>query len=205
MESQLVVLAPIAVVWLAAGIVADGLPRLDRARALRRRTGWLLALTLTGLGATAAVLLTDLASTGDTLADRAAAGVTVAAVPGIVVAVCAVRRARRLRRGAQALATAPDTPAPYGLRATAAHPLIVLPVQVTALATVPPLLATVGVDLTAGPGRTGPAITVGALVVIAIGVRHALRHNRLAERALPPALTLATAPGSARPAGALHV
>jgi hypothetical protein len=36
--------------------------------------------------------------------------------------------------------------------------------------------------------------------VIAIGVRHALRHNRLAERALPPAATL-----SARAARPLHV
>ncbi|TDC82941.1 hypothetical protein E1193_10285 [Micromonospora sp. KC606] len=205
MESQLIVLVPIAVVWLAAGIVADGLPRLDRARALRRRTGWLLALTVTGLSMTAAVLLTDLASTGDTPADRAAAGLTLVAVPGVVVAACAVRRARRLRSGARALATASGTPAPYGLRATAAHPLIALPVQVTALATVPPVLSTVGVDLTAGPGLTGPAITVGGIVVIAIGVRHALRHSRLAERALPPATGLTGTPVSARPAGALHV
>jgi hypothetical protein len=134
MESQHAILLPIAVVWLVAGIVADGLPRLDRARALCRRTGWLLALTLTGLGLTAAVLLMDLASTGDTPADRAAAGLTLVAVPGIVVAACAVRRARRLRSGAGVLATAPGTPAPYGLRATAAHPLTALPVQVTALA-----------------------------------------------------------------------
>ena len=45
MDGHLIVLLPIAAVWLAAGVVADGLPRLDRARALRRRTGWLLVLS----------------------------------------------------------------------------------------------------------------------------------------------------------------
>jgi hypothetical protein len=51
----------------------------------------------------------------------------------------------------------------------------------------------------AGPGVTGPAITVGALGVTAIGIRHALRHSRLVERALP------ARPASPRSASALHV
>ncbi|MBM0259004.1 hypothetical protein JNW89_21785, partial [Micromonospora sp. 4G55] len=72
MDGHLIVLLPIAGVWLAAGVVADRLPRLDRARALRRRTGWLLALTLTGLGLTAAVLAVGLTSAGATPVDRAA-------------------------------------------------------------------------------------------------------------------------------------
>jgi hypothetical protein len=195
MADHLVVLLPIAAVWTAAGILAERLPRPDRASALRRRTGLLSALILTGLGLTAAVLLAGLQSGGATPVDRAAADLAVAAVPALVVAVCTARRVRRLRAGAGAFARAPQIPAPHGLRAAAAHPLIALPLQVTALTVV---AGTAG-DLLSGPGATGVAITVGGLAVAAIGVRHALRHNRLAERALPPAV------GSPRPAGALHV
>ncbi|MCW3813769.1 hypothetical protein ONA91_04775 [Micromonospora sp. DR5-3] len=218
MDDHLTVLLPVAAVWLAAGVVADGLPRLDRARALRRRTGWLSALTVAGLVLTAAVLLLGLQSAGTTAIDRAADGLLLAAAPALVVAVCTVRRVRRLRAGAGAFAAAPDTPAPHGLRAAAAHPLIGLPIQVTALAFVPAVVSATGVDLLATPAVTGPAITVGVLGVLAIGVRHALRHNRLAERALPPAtlppaqppasLTPAqplAARASARAAGPLHV
>ncbi|SCL16184.1 hypothetical protein GA0070624_0947 [Micromonospora rhizosphaerae] len=199
MDDQLAVLLPVAVVWLAAGVVADGLPRPRRARALRRRTGWLSALTLTGLGLTAAVLVADLQSAGMTPFDRAAAGLALAAAPALVVAACTVRRVRRLWAGAGAFAAAPGTPAPHGLRAAAAHPLIALPLQATALAVVPAVISAAGVDLFAGPAVTGPAITVGTLGVAAIGVRHALRHSRLAERAMPDA---AASPRAASP---LHV
>ncbi|MCM0676958.1 hypothetical protein NCC78_20035, partial [Micromonospora phytophila] len=82
MESHLTVLLPVAAVWLAAGWLADGLPRLDRARALRRRAGWLLALTLAALGLTSAVLAAGLSSAGDTPADRAAAGLASLTDPG---------------------------------------------------------------------------------------------------------------------------
>ncbi|MFJ8581409.1 hypothetical protein [Micromonospora sp. NPDC093277] len=200
MADQFAVLLPVAAVWIAAGVVADGLPRLDRARALRRRTGWLSALTLAGLALTAAVLVLGLSSAGTTAADRAAPGLALAAGPALVVAACAVRRIRRLRAGAGAFASAPDTPAPHGLRAAAAHPLIGLPIQGTALAVLPAVASAVGVDLLAAPAVIGPAITAGVLGVTAIGVRHALRHNRLAERVLSPAGT-----GSTRPAGSLHV
>ncbi|MFF4891617.1 hypothetical protein [Micromonospora chersina] len=200
MDERLTVLLPLAAVWLAAGVVADGLPRLDRARALRRRTGWLSALVLTGLALTAAVLAVGLQSAGTTALDRAAAGLTLAAAPALVVAACTVRRIRWLRAGAGAFAAAPDTPAPHGLRAAAAHPLIGLPLQVTALAMLGAVLPAAGVDLFATPAVAGPATTVAVLGVIAIGVRHALRHNRLAERALPPATV-----ASARAAGPLHV
>ena len=131
--------------------------------------------------------------------DRAAGALALAAVPSLVVAVCTVRRVRRLRAGAGAFASAPGTPAPYGLRAAAAHPLVGLPVQVTALTMVPALIVAGGTDLGAQPGVAGPAITIGALAVAVIGVRHALRHNRFAERARTPA------PRSARAAGPLHV
>ncbi|MGC4745004.1 hypothetical protein ACLQ28_04990 [Micromonospora sp. DT201] len=199
MESHLTILIPIAAVWLAAGVVADGLPRLHNTRMLRRRTGWLLVLTLTGMALTAAVLGGGLLSAGTAPVDRAAAGLTLAAGPALVTTVCSLRRIRRLWAGAGAFASAPTTPAPHGLRAAAAHPLIGLPLQVTALATVPALIAAVGTDLGAEPAVTGPAITVGALTVLAIGVRHALRHNRFAERAQPEA------PRSARTASPLHV
>ncbi|WP_433265536.1 hypothetical protein ACQPWR_00370 [Micromonospora vinacea] len=199
MESQLTILLPVAAVWLAAGVVADGLPRLRNTRTLRRRTGWLLVLAVTGVALTAVVLGGGLLSTGATPVDRAAAGLTLAAGPALVATVCSVRRIRRLRAGAGAFASAPATPAPHGLRAAAAHPLVGLPLQVTALATVPAFIAAAGTDLGADPGVTGPAITVGALAVVAIGVRHALRHNRFAERAQPVPVR------SARTAGALHV
>ncbi|MFG2056407.1 hypothetical protein ACGFI9_20525 [Micromonospora sp. NPDC048930] len=194
MDGHLIVLLPVAAVWAAAGIVADGLPRLDRARALRRRTGWLSGLTLTGLVLTAAVLFVGLQSAGTTPIDRAASGLLLAAGPALVVAVCSVRRIRRLWAGAGAFAAAPDTPAPHGLRAAAAHPLVGLPLQLTALAVLPSLVSAAGVDLFAGPAVTGPAITVGALGAMVIGVRHALRHNRLAERAMPPAFVRSGAP-----------
>lgn len=187
MDSHLLVLLPVAAVWAAAGVLADGLPRLDRACALRRRTGWLSALTLTGLALTAAVLVVGLQSAGTTPIDRAASGLRLAAVPALVVAVCSVRRIRWLRAGAGAFATAPDTPAPHGLRAAAAHPLLGLPLQVTALAVLPAVVSAAGIDVLAAPAVAGPAITVGALAVIVIGVRHALRHNRFVERATPPA------------------
>lgn len=206
MDGHLIVLLPIAAVWLAAGVVADGLPRLDRARALRRRTGWLLVLSVVGVGLTLAVLAAGLTSAGDTPVDRAAGQLPLVAVPALAVAVCTVRRVRRLRAGAGAFAAAPETPAPYGLRAAAGHPLVGLPVQVTALATVPGLLSAAGLDLGVDDGVTGVALTVGGLAVLAIGVRHGLRHNRLAERTLPgtgPALV--GLPASPAAAGSLHV
>ncbi|NYH44201.1 hypothetical protein HNR22_003928 [Micromonospora jinlongensis] len=199
MESQLTILLPVAALWLAAGVVADGLPRLHNTRVLRRRTGWLLVLTLTGVALTAAVLGGGLVSAGTTPVDRAAAGLGLAAGPALVAAVCSVRRVRRLWAGAGAFASAPATPAPHGLRAAAAHPLLGLPLQVTALATVPAVIAAIGTDLGADPGVTGPAITVGALAVAAIAVRHALRHSRLAERAQPDV------PRSTRATNPLHV
>ncbi|MCW3842432.1 hypothetical protein ONA70_20230 [Micromonospora yasonensis] len=197
MDSHLIVLLPVAVAWTAAGVVADGLPRLDRARALRRRTGWLSGLTLTGLALTAAVLVAGLLSAGTTPIDRAASGLRLAAAPALVVAACSVRRIRHLRAGAGAFAAAPDTPAPHGLRAAAAHPLVGLPLQLTALAVLPAVVSAAGVDLLAAPAVAGPTITVAALGAAVIGVRHALRHNRLAERAMPTV--------SPRPAGPLHV
>lgn len=200
MQSHLVLLLPVAVVWWAAGYLAEGLPRMAHARELRRRAGWLLGLTLVGLGLTVALPIAGLTTAGATPADRAAGGLALAVVPALVVAICTVRRVRRLRAGAGALAVTARTPAPHGLRAAAAHPLIGLPLQVTGLALLPALIAASGVGQYLGPDATGPAVTIGALGVGAIGVRHALRHSRLAERAMPQRSV-----DSAGPAGALHV
>ncbi|MEV1332854.1 hypothetical protein AB0J20_25145 [Micromonospora costi] len=211
MESHLAVLLPIAAVWLAAGLLADGLPRVDQAYTLRRRAGWLLVLALTGLVLTAAVLTAGLLSPGGAAADRAAAVLDVVALPALVVAACTVRRVRRLWAGAGAFASAPGTPAPHGLRAAAAHPLVGFPLQVTGLLAVPAVIGAAGGDLLAAPGVTGPAITVGAVAVLAMGIRHALRHNRLAERARPEEPARAAwpeepaRPASARAARPLHV
>ncbi|MEU8419954.1 hypothetical protein AB0C15_03655 [Micromonospora sp. NPDC048835] len=199
MESQLTILLPVAAVWLAAGVVADSLPRLRNTRMLRRRAGWLLVLCLTGVALIAVVLGGGLFSAGGAPVDSAASALILAAGPALVAAACSLRRIRRLWAGAGAFASAPATPTPYGLRAAAAHPLVGLPLQVTALAALPAVIAAAGTDLGADPGVAGPAITVGALTVVAIGVRHALRHSRFAERARPAAAPSTTT------AGALHV
>ncbi|WP_433530798.1 hypothetical protein ACQPYA_01255 [Micromonospora sp. CA-263727] len=200
MQSHLALLLPVVAVWWVAGYLADGLPRMTHARELHRRAGWLLTLTLIGLALTAALPIAGLATTGASTADQAASGLALAAIPVLVVAICTVRRVRRLRAGAATLAVAPRTPAPHGLRAATAHPLIGMPLQVTGLALLPALIEASGAGQFFGPGATGPAITVGALGIVAIGVRHALRHNRLAERARPERAVV-----SARSAGALHV
>ncbi|MGC5051367.1 hypothetical protein ACLQ2S_07955 [Micromonospora sp. DT48] len=199
MQSHLALLLPVAAVWWAAGYLAEGLPRLNHARELRQRTGWLLVLTLAGLGLLVALPVAGLTTVGPTLADRAADGLALAAVPALLVAVSTVRRLRRLWAGAGTLAVASGTPAPHGLRAAAAHPLVGLPLQVTGLALLPAVATAGGAGQFLGPAATGPVITVAALVVAAIGVRHALRHNRLAERAMPERVS------SPRPARALHI
>ncbi|WP_238425537.1 hypothetical protein [Micromonospora parastrephiae] len=199
MESQLTILLPIAAVWLAAGVLADGLPRLRDARTLRRRTGWLLALALTGAALTAVTLTGGLLSAGATPVDRAAAGLILTIGPALVVVVCSVRRIRRLWAGAGAFASAPAPPRRTACAPRRHIPSSGLPLQVSALTTLPAVIAAAGADLGAEPGVTGPAITVGALAVAVIGVRHALRHSRLAERTRPAASP------SARAAGPLHV
>ncbi|WDZ86078.1 hypothetical protein [Micromonospora cathayae] len=187
MDPHLLALLPVAAVWLTAGAVADGLPRLRRARALRRRTGWLIVLSLTGLGLMVSVVFAGLSTVGTTPADRAAAGLALAALPALLVAACTVRRLHRLRAGTRAFTSAPRAPVPPGLRAHAAHPLVGLPLQVTGLALVPAAVTASGVGAVTGTEPTGPALTVALFLVTAIGVRHAMRHSRLAARALPAA------------------
>ncbi|SCL38574.1 hypothetical protein GA0074692_5059 [Micromonospora pallida] len=185
MDSHLVALLPVAGVWLTAGMVADGLPRLDRVHALRQRTGWLIVLSLTGLSLMAAVALAALGTAGTTHADRAGAALALAALPALVVAVSTVRRLHRLRAGAGAFAAAPRAPVPPGLRAHAAHPLVGLPLQIAGLAMVPAVVTAGAFGPAAGSLLAAPARTVVLVGIAAIGVRHVLRHSRLAARARP--------------------
>lgn len=178
------VLIAIAVVWLTAGIIADGLPRLDSPRALRRRTAWLLALSAIGLGAMATLGSGALIATGPTLANRAPLAVALPAATAMAVALLTVRRLRRLHAGAGAFAAAPDAPVPPALRAGAAHPMIALPLQTAGLVSLAALVAATDLIPLTGSAMTGSALTAGLATVSAIGVRHALRHSRLAEHSI---------------------
>lgn len=216
---DLVALLAITALWLTAGIVAEGLPRPATAQAMRRRTGWLTGLTLTGLVGlavlgTAALTGQNSATTGhhpvttrqdpvttrQDPADAAMAGLALPMVPAAVVALGSVRRLRRLRTGATAFASAPGTPTAPALTAGAAHPMIALPIQITGLAALP--VAATAADLLplTGPNLIGLVLTGAVLVVAAIGVRHALRHSRLTEA------VITVRPRSPRAAGGvLHV
>ncbi|MBO4204563.1 hypothetical protein [Micromonospora echinofusca] len=199
MQTSLAMVLPVAALWSVAGVLADRLPGLDRARTLRHRTGWLLGLVLAALAGTATVVAAGLGTTDLTPADRAGAALAVPAIPAAVVALSTLRRLGRIRAGAGAFAAAPGTPAPPSLRIGAAHPMIGLPVQVTALFCALALIpaSRPGAALTTGPG--GLVLSLLAVGVLAIGVRHALRHSRLTELAAPA--------GAASPpaTGALHV
>ncbi|MEQ4300471.1 hypothetical protein ABNF97_03590 [Plantactinospora sp. B6F1] len=199
MDTDLVILLAIAAVWLAAGLVVEGLPQQRAARPLRRRTGLLLALVGSGLAGLAGILLAGLVEAEPTLADRTAAGLALPAVSAAAVAAVTVRRLRQLWVGAGAFASAPETPAPPTLRAAAAHPMIALPVQVTGLVMLPALVTATGLVPLTSPGMIGVVLTAAVLAVGTIGVRHALRHSRLVERAVT------VRSRSSRTAGVLHV
>lgn len=176
-----------AITWVTASLLADGLPEVASPAGLGRRSRLLLAVVVAGLTATATAAGTT-AATGNVTPVQ-----IVPAAAAAAVAVLALRRLAALRRGATAFADAPDSPLPPGLRAAAAHPMIGLPVQTCGMASLPAAVA--GFVPFDGAAAVGPAVTAALPVVVAIGIRHALRHNRLAERAI-------TGPGRAvRPAG----
>jgi hypothetical protein len=72
------------------------------------------------------------------------------------------------------------------LRAAAAHPLILVPLQVTGLATLVSLPIAGGLVKVPGADLAGIAITVVGVAVLAIGVRAGLRHSRLSLLVLAP-------------------
>jgi hypothetical protein len=170
-------LGAIAAVWLAAGLLAETLPEARTARALHRRTRVLLTLVVGGGGLLVAVPVVAMVGP----AEKAAMAALLPGVPALLAFSTTLRRLNWLRRGAAAFAAAPATPASPALRAAAAHPLLATPLQVTGLAALAGApIAWRAVQL---PGA-GMAITTVVLAVVAIGVRHAVRHSRLAERAV---------------------
>jgi len=163
--------------WLIAALIADALPTAHDPARLRRRVTGLLTLVGVGLAGTVAMIGWGSAGTDDAVA-------VLAVGPALAVAVLAVPRLRRLRAGSAAFRTAPASPTPPGLRADAAHPLLALPMQVAAVALLPIIVQATGGGVVLGAGTAGLVSTAAVLLLVATGVRHALRHSRLAERAV---------------------
>jgi hypothetical protein len=181
--ADVILIGALAAIWLTAGLLADGLPVARSAAELRRRAGLLSVLIGGGAAVFVAVPLVTGALTG---ASAAPAAALPAAVPAMVVLTATLRRLGQVRRGAGAFATAPQAPVPPGLRAAAAHPLIAAPLQVTGLAALVGLPIAAKLVTVPGDDVAGIAITLVGLAVMAIGIRHALRHSRLSLRVVAP-------------------
>ena len=185
--TDLSLVGALAAIWLTAGLLAEALPTARTARELRRRS-WLLSL-LVGAGAAVFVAVPVIAGLLANVSATPAA--LLPAVPAMVVLTTTVRRLAQIRRGAGAFATAPLTPLPPGLRAAAAHPMVSVPLQVTGLAALAGLPMAAGLIRVPGASLAGIALTVAAVVIVAIGVRAALRHSRLS---LPATVALQRTP-----------
>lgn len=181
--ADVILIGALAAIWLTAGLLADGLPVARTAADLRRRAGLLSILAGAGAVVFVAVPVITGALPGPSVAATAALP---AAVPALVVMLTTLRRLGQVRAGAGAFATAPQVPVPPGLRAAAAHPLIAAPLQVTGLAALVGLPIAARVVDVPGTDMAGIAITVAALAVVTIGIRHAMRHSRLSLRVVAP-------------------
>ena len=181
--ADLVLAGALVAVWLTAGLLADTLPAARSARELRRRAGQLSMVVAAGATVFVAVPLVTAALPGESAAPAAALA---PAVPALVVLTASLRRLTQVRRGAGAFAAAPMTPVPPALRAAAAHPLVLVPLQVTSLATLLGLPIAGRLVTVPGADLAGIAITVVGVAVLAIGVRAGLRHSRLSGLALAP-------------------
>ncbi|RZU50968.1 hypothetical protein EV385_2762 [Krasilnikovia cinnamomea] len=180
----------LAVIWLAAGLLADALPTAGSARELRRRAGTLILLVLAGAALFVAVPVVTSVVEGPSAAVTAA---LLPAVPAMVVLGTTLRRLTALRGGAGAFTTAPRAPLPPALRAAAAHPLIATPLQATGIAALVGLpVAAFGMPTAPGGNLAAIAITLAGLAVVAVGIRHALRHSRLSVLVLAPIRRRAT-------------
>jgi hypothetical protein len=180
---DLALVGTLAAIWLTAGLLVDTVPAARTARELRRRAG--IISTLVGAGAAVFVaigLVTGVLSG----ASAAPAAALLPAVPAMIVLTVTWRRLTQIRRGANAFATAPMTPAPPGLRAAAAHPLVTVPLQVTGLAALVGLPVAGGLVKVPGVDVAGIGITIVAVAVAIIGVRAGLRHSRLSVRVIAP-------------------
>ena len=181
--ADIALIGTLAVVWLAAGLLADGLPVARTAAEMRRRA--MLLSTLVGLGTLtylAVPVVTSLVP-GPTAAPTAA---LLAGVPVVVVLTTTRRRLAQVRGGAGAFATAPHAPVPPGLIAAAAHPLVAAPLQVTGLAAMIGLPIAAGLVEVPGAAVVSIALTTTGLVIAAIAIRHGLRHSRLSVGAIAP-------------------
>jgi hypothetical protein len=181
--TDLILVGTLATIWLTAGLLVDGLPTARTARELRRRAGLLSMLVGAGAAVFVAVPVVTGLLPGVSTAPAAA---LLPAVPAMIVLTVTVRRLTQIRRGAGAFATAPLAPIPPGLRAAAAHPLVSVPLQVTALAGLTGIPIAARFVTVPGDELAGIGISVAAAVVIILGVRAALRHSRLAVRAIAP-------------------
>lgn len=183
MHGNLAIVTPALAIWLAAALAAQRLPHAGSARSLIRNAALLRALTVSGLVMLLGVGFTVLASASPT-DDQLLDAIALAGVPALVVAFLSTHRLRHLRAAGMVFSTAPRTPTPPALRAAAAHPMVVVPVQLTAIA----LVAGSVTETVRLPNAqlTVPAITAAAVVATAVsGVYHALRHSRLVEEAVP--------------------
>jgi hypothetical protein len=181
--ADLSLIGALALAWLAAGLIADALPAARTARELRRRAGILAVVIGVGAAVFVAIPLVSWLVPGRSSAPAAA---LLAAVPAFVVLTTGARRLGRISRGARVFASAPQIPVPPALRAAAAHPLVLVPIQVTGLAALIGLPIAGGLVQVPGADVAGIAITVVGVAVIAIGVRAAVRHSRLSLLALAP-------------------
>ncbi|MBB4696046.1 hypothetical protein [Paractinoplanes abujensis] len=181
--ADLILAGALVAVWLTAGLLADSLPSARSAPALRRRAGLITMLIAAGATVFVAIGIVTALLPGQSAAPAAA---LVPAVPALIVLTAGLRRMAQVRRGAGAFATAPQTPVPPALRAAAAHPLILVPLQVTGLAALLSLPIAGGVVKVPGADLAGIGITVVGVAVLAIGVRAGLRHSKLSVQALAP-------------------
>ena len=174
--TDLILIGALAAVWLAAGLLADALPVARTARELRRRARVLSMLVGGGGAVFVAVALVTGALPGVSAAPTAA---LIAAVPALVVLTVTWRRLTQIRHGVAAFATAPMAPVPPALRAAAAHPLLGTPLQITGLAALAGVPIAAGVIEVPGTQVAGIVLTVVGIAVLALGIRHAIRHSRL--------------------------
>ncbi|MDR7323610.1 MULTISPECIES: hypothetical protein [Catenuloplanes] len=177
----------LAAVWLTAGVLADGLPDAPSARALRQRSGSVLVLATGGLAVLVALALIpapEWSPATPRTVDPRLLSLLLPLVPAVFAAGFTLRRVARIRTATSAFTSAPGVPLPPALRAGAAHPLLAIPLQATALASaVAGTLATGWLD-PAGSGAIGIIVTGLALATVVLAIRHALRHSRLAEGAI---------------------
>ncbi|GID32719.1 hypothetical protein [Paractinoplanes brasiliensis] len=181
--ADLILAGALVAVWLTAGLLADSLSSAPSAPALRRRAGLITLLIAAGATVFVAITIVTALMPGESAAPAAALA---PAVPALIVLTAGLRRVAQVRRGAGAFATAPQTPVPPALRAAAAHPLILVPLQVTGLATLLSVPIAGGLVEVPGADLAGIAITVVGVAVLAIGIRAGLRHSRLSVLALAP-------------------